>query len=510
MKIIYCIYFLFIGIFCSAQKAKGTIELSILDPSNFWSVLTDTTIVPDPNFNPYKEVISTWYKFGNDTVFNGIQVKTLLNNQGPYFHGWSVSGYLRQDGEKIYFSEGEREILLYDFGLSVGTTFKSAIHPDFSYVSRLDSVRDTTLNNTVRKIFYLTEYPDFDPSIKQKDVWIEGIGSITNGLLRQTMLGSPLDPILWLDYHLMCFHQNDELVYQMKRFKMDDNYTSSSMRSLLSPDKLWSTMKGPVIGCKSFFCASYYTRFSGDTIIDNNHYMKVLCTSDILMKNWNTWGFIREDQNHQVFYREINAKKECLLYDFNCKPGEILHLSNVCTGDYLVDSIATKIDNGISRKHYYLKYLSGSDTNEEWIEGIGSNFGILNGGGANHCMTGGGESLLCTYENDAKTYQSSLFPNYCYLSSEIINGIAPEKTVPQYLVYPNPVSRELFVRSPQINDGDFTLELYTVKGELVKTECLESGSNLHRIDVSSLKSGVYVVRVISASGKYSEEVIIKE
>ena len=485
-------------------------EYSLLESTNFWSVLIDTTAVPVPNFNPYKEVISTWYKLGNDTVFNGIQVKTLLNNQGPYFHGWSVSGYLRQDGEKIYIMEGVREILLYDFGLSVGETFKSAINPDFSYVSRLDSVRDTTLNNSVRKIYYLTEYPDFNPSIKQKDIWIEGIGSITNGLLRQTMLGSPLDPILWLDYHLMCFHQNDELVYQMKRYKMDDNYTNSPVQSLLSPDKLWSTMKGPVTGCKSFFCSSYYTRFSGDTIIENNHYMKVLCTSDILMKNWNTWGFIREDQNQQVFYREINAKKECLLYDFDCKPGEILHLSNACTGDYLVDSIATKLDNGISRKHFYLRYLSGSDTNEEWIEGIGSNFGILNGGGANHCMTGGGESLLCSYENDVKTYQSSLVPNYCYLSPEIINGIAPEKNILQYRVYPNPVFRDLFVQSPKINDGDFTLELYSIKGELINTECLEGGSNQFRIDVSSLKSGVYVVRLISASGRYSEEVIIKE
>jgi len=58
--------------------------------------------------------------------------------------------------------------------------------------------------------------------------------------------------------------------------------------------------------------------------------------------------------------------------------------------------------------------------------------------------------------------------------------------------------------------GDCTLELYSVKGELVNTECLEGGSNLHRIDVSSLKSGVYVVRLISASGRYSEEVVIKK
>jgi hypothetical protein len=44
----------------------------------------------------------------------------------------------------------------------------------------------------------------------------------------------------------------------------------------------------------------------------------------------------------------------------------------------------------------------------------------------------------------------------------------------------------------------------------ISAECLEGGSNLHHIDVSSIKRGVYVVRLISASGRYSEEVIIKE
>jgi len=77
-------------------------------------------------------------------------------------------------------------------------------------------------------------------------------------------------------------------------------------------------------------------------------------------------------------------------------------------------------------------------------------------------------------------------------------------------VFPNPVSAELFVKSSGGFEEDYTLELFSVKGELVKTECLEGGNSLNRIDVSSLKSGVYVVRLISASGRYFEEMIIKE
>ena len=280
-------------------------------------------------------------------------------------------------------------------------------------------------------------------------------------------------------------------------------------QTLVTSDKLWSTMKGPVSGCNSFFCASYFTKFSGDTVIGGISYMKVQRSEDQQMLNWTNQGFIREESNHKVYFRDTPYKRECLLYDFGCKTGDTLHLDCLCTGTgYFVDSIKSIETEGVIRRYFYLTYLENK-RKEIWIEGIGSKWGILNAGRGN-CIIGGGENLLCFFEGGIKEYRDPGFPNYCYLSKEIINGIGPEKTVPQYKVYPNPASTELFVQSPQTNDGDFTLELYSVKGELVKTECLGTGSIINRIDVRSLKSGVYVVRLISAAGRYAEEMIIKK
>jgi hypothetical protein len=95
------------------------------------------------------------------------------------------------------------------------------------------------------------------------------------------------------------------------------------------------------------------------------------------------------------------------------------------------------------------------------------------------------------------------------LSPEIINSIVPAKNVSQFKVFPNPVSGELFIQTNQSVDEDFKFELYSVKGELIRKECLEAERTLYRIDVNSLKDGVYFLRLISVSGKYSEEVIIK-
>jgi hypothetical protein len=79
-----------------------------------------------------------------------------------------------------------------------------------------------------------------------------------------------------------------------------------------------------------------------------------------------------------------------------------------------------------------------------------------------------------------------------------------------FKVYPNPVSGKLFVQQTSNIDEVFTLEMYSVKGELLKTECLEPGSMLHRIDTSWLRNGIYILRLISDSGKYDEKVIVKE
>jgi hypothetical protein len=74
-------------------------------------------------------------------------------------------------------------------------------------------------------------------------------------------------------------------------------------------------------------------------------------------------------------------------------------------------------------------------------------------------------------------------------------------------VYPNPISSDIFIEG-NFTEKEYTLELYSIKGELIKTECFQGGSNSFKMDMRSLKSGSYILRIIS-EGKYAEELIIK-
>lgn len=219
MKTIIFASFFFLSFLCRVQqKVFINSEFSLLDATNLWSVLDDFSAVHVHPSDPYSYTKSTWYKIGEDTTINDIDYKKLLLSSDPNSESWQPSGrLLRQVNDLIYSKDGtNQETLLYDFGMTIGDSIKTEIRPGATYVSILDSVKNMVLNNSTRKIYYLREFSETDPSWKAQEIWIEGIGSTTDGLLRQTMLG--LTGGQWHEYQLLCFHQNENLIYQAKDF----------------------------------------------------------------------------------------------------------------------------------------------------------------------------------------------------------------------------------------------------------------------------------------------------
>jgi hypothetical protein len=217
LKIDLFLILLGLSLYSSGQQPKVSgSNFSLLDSTNLWSILdTFDAVHIHPN-DPYSYTKSAWYKIGADTTINSISYKKLMKAMDLSHEKWSISGHLRQEANRVYSLEGTREILLYDFNLTIGGSMQSELYPGQYFTSKLDSVRNTTLNNEIRKIYYLTEFPTSYPGYKVTEIWIEGIGSVSDGLLRKTMLG--LTANNYNDYQLLCFHQNETLKYQAKNF----------------------------------------------------------------------------------------------------------------------------------------------------------------------------------------------------------------------------------------------------------------------------------------------------
>jgi len=246
-------------------------------------------------------------------------------------------------------------------------------------------------------------------------------------------------------------------------------------------------------------------KFMGDSIIDDTAYVKLYTTTDEFLGKWQLDGLWRETNDMKIYTRDLFYQTEELLYDFSLVEGDTF---NVGFATLKVDSVLTKLWGGKLRKHWYLYPVHAvGDTIREWnktlwIEDVGQINYFPSNVGTNY---GSKLFLLCFDENNQQIYHNPEY-NTCFYTS--LNDIPkPEKG---FKVYPNPVSGELFVQMNSPIGKPYTLELYSIKGELIRTECLEAGSMLCRIDTGSLRNGIYILRLISDSGNYDEKVIVKK
>ena len=86
--------------------------------------------------------------------------------------------------------------------------------------------------------------------------------------------------------------------------------------------------------------------------------------------------------------------------------------------------------------------------------------------------------------------------------SEIISYIRNNKL--EFKVFPNPVESELFVETSYQYS---IISIYSLEGILVRRYTVNS--NLHKIDVNSLSSGVYFVECLSNKHKEYHKIIVR-
>lgn len=84
---------------------------------------------------------------------------------------------------------------------------------------------------------------------------------------------------------------------------------------------------------------------------------------------------------------------------------------------------------------------------------------------------------------------------------------APDTAIGALQIYTTSAPRALFVKGQL--DGTTSITMYDVQGRAVLSSQLEQSSNLNQVDVSSLSSGVYVVKISNSSQQKTQKVILK-
>jgi hypothetical protein len=160
---------------------------------------------------------SIWLKVDGSKVLDGKEYRTFLYSQNENQVQWQEYDLLlREDSGKIYsyVGEGKEERLLYDFNMQVGDSITYDFNSDALFISKVVDIKDSLINNSIRKVFYISNYLSNGWYSSAPEVWIESIGSLW-GLERETLAFHTGGDLNW---DLLCFYQNEELVFHNNKF----------------------------------------------------------------------------------------------------------------------------------------------------------------------------------------------------------------------------------------------------------------------------------------------------
>ncbi len=231
--------------------------------------------------------------------------------------------------------------------------------------------------------------------------------------------------------------------------------------------------------------------FAGDTMIDGRVYHEIMETvnsghAPMLV------GVIREE-NQKLWYRRVlldaSLSEEILLYDFTVSIGDSLVVGGLSSLKMVVDSVSLENIGGKDRKKIELRYENEEQISETWIEGLGSDQGLLYSGWSNPEITGGYYRALCFHHDGELIWQNEDY-EACVITSTV------EEAEGAFSLYPNPTSNEVRIVGVDVRE----VLVYNAFGQLVKTV-----KNTNEISVERMPAGVYLLRIQDKRGLFYKE-----
>jgi hypothetical protein len=253
----------------------------------------------------------------------------------------------------------------------------------------------------------------------------------------------------------------------------------------------------------TFVNYKYYT--DGDTLINAQTYVKI---KKVEVPNINDvslfpayTGAIRQDTlNKKIYVVLTDSTTEHILYDFSLQVGDtinsVLHsLTAGCLGFntetiYLIDTI--QVNGNDHRVFHYQGSCVGTDGS--YIEGIGSEFGLLF------------PNLKDIQESHLNCLKINNQPYYPYANANctLPNTISVNNLdlLLDISLFPNPASETLTISLPE-NSLTTEAHLFDAAGKELKRFTVVAGEN--RLNVAGYKTGTYLIQIGNAHVSFQKE-----
>jgi hypothetical protein len=240
---------------------------------------------------------------------------------------------------------------------------------------------------------------------------------------------------------------------------------------------------------------------NNDTIINTQLYHKIYTTDS----SFTTYtGGLRET-NKRIYYFDKFCSHEILLYDFNLGIGDsILIPCMLCDTSYPMYMKITSIDSILLNDMTYRKRINFDwGTKLSWIEGIGSQYGLLYP--YYLCITClCWEELVCFKHIDTQKQKES----YLYLNESHVPCFNYSASVDELIstanytnISPNPLTTSTRIHFNQ-NYTDINLQVFNLQGQLVAQNHYENSKEIV-FERNGLREGMYFMK-LTLDGKIAE------
>ncbi|MEI7676831.1 MAG: T9SS type A sorting domain-containing protein [Bacteroidales bacterium] len=450
-----------------------------------------------------------------DTIVGTSACRVIAERFGGYRQ--DVSYIVKRNNDSIFLYNADKSFsLLYNFAAQKGESYttgylKADGKPLVVYV---DSVKQIVLNGKSKRVQYVHSGDGF--TIDFGGVVIEDIGNTTSffpqlemghyGPLRcysDAAMGNVKNPY---------YPANESKWNRVDCDQVVPGATSGQYKSVFgSKSTSWNQY---VPGGNSISTDSLLV--TGDTIIDSKNYKiigKKYGQSDWILRDI---FYLYETPDHSKVYQQFPEKwnstmkkREFLVMDLNLKVNDLFRLE----GDgYIADSsrVDTIYYDDQRRKHIRFLTtidcrLSGSYTLErfEFIEGVGTNFGLFYQGFNNFFSLTDNSYLLCAHHNDSVTYYGKQSKNQC---SYFYTALKEIKQTQSVLVSFDKLSNQLIIKSTNGAEQDLAIALYSANGTLLKR--IDEVALPAAVSLNNLSNGVYIVSLKTATSIVNRKIVI--
>lgn len=214
--------------------------------------------------------------------------------------------------------------------------------------------------------------------------------------------------------------------------KENDDSNNSKYYPFLVQGKIWSEGAFIIRNNEEVLEFGQFDKIGSDTIVEGIKWNKYYVSYDESPANYRLYGFLHEDST-KIYFRWTDSTGNSistngftrLLYDFSLKAGDEIQLEPWQSAEWLpyfiykVDSVKyLPLFNNEKRKHIFLSPKNQSEVSGYvvWIEGIGSNHGLMSNESINGRI-GGATTLLCCKENGVYIFKNTTY-DACYLGPD--------------------------------------------------------------------------------------------